>query len=200
MTATMSSPIEKLTHELSKLPGIGGKTALRLVLHILRQPKEYAENLSQSLKQVAQSVMFCSRCFHFTDCDPCALCSHPQRNDQSICVVEESSDLMAIEKTASFRGRYHVLQGSLSPLDGIGPDQLRIRELLQRLKDHAPQEIILATNPSVSGDATALYLSKLIKPLDIKVTRLAAGLAVGSQIEFADPLTLAKAINARLAF
>lgn len=197
---SMTSPIEKLTHELSKLPGIGGKTALRLVLHILRQPREYADNLSQSLQQVAQTVMFCSRCFHFTDINPCSLCQNPNRLDSTLCVVEESSDLLAIERTTTFRGRYHVLQGSLSPLDGVGPDQLRIRELLHRLEHWAPSEIILATNPSVSGDATALYLSKLIKPLGITVSRLAGGLPVGGHIEFTDPLTLSKAIQARLAF
>lgn len=191
------SPLDRLTHELSKLPGVGQKTALRLALYILRQPPQYARSLSQALVEVVEKVHFCSQCFHFTDRDPCSICSDPSRDPQVICVVEDSSDLMAIERTHGYRGVYHVLQGSLSPLDGIGPSQLRVQELLQRLKDNEVREIILATNPNVSGDATALYLSKLIKPLNIQVTKLAAGIPVGGNIEYIDQITLGRALEAR---
>lgn len=191
------SPLDRLTHELSKLPGIGQKTALRLALHILRQPSEYVHALSESLVEAVEKIRFCSSCFHLTECDPCPICTDARRNRQMVCVIEESSDLLAIERTREFRGIYHVLQGALSPLDGVGPENLRIRELLDRLRANEIREVILATNPDVTGDATALYISKIIKPLEIKVTRLAAGIPVGGNIEYIDHLTLARALESR---
>lgn len=191
------SPLDKLTHELSKLPGIGGKTALRLAMFIMRQDSAYARSLSQSLLEVVDKVRFCTSCFHFTHQEPCSLCANAERNKSILCVVEESSDLMAIERTHSFKGLYHVLQGALSPLDGIGPDDLRIRELIERIHKNQVQEIILATNANVTGDATALYISRLVKPLGIKITRLAYGIPVGSQIEYVDQMTLTKALETR---
>src|SRR3990167_747581 len=149
------TPLARLPHELSKLPGIGQKTALRLALYILRQPADYARALSASLVDVVEKIRFCSRCFHLTDCDPCRICADSRRNQRVVCVIEESSDLLAIERTHEFRGVYHVLQGALSPLDGIGPENLRIRELIDRLRQEEILEVILATNPNVTGDATA---------------------------------------------
>lgn len=194
------TPLDRLTHELSKLPGIGQKTALRMALFIMRQEGGYARSLSQALLEVAEKIHFCSRCFHFTHQDPCSLCVDPRRDNHLLCVVEESSDLMALERTQGYRGVYHVLQGALSPLDGIGPDQLRIRELLERIRTGGISEIILATNPNVTGDATALYISRLMKPMGIMLTKLAAGIPVGSQIEYVDQLTLSRALEARRAY
>lgn len=191
------SPFDRLTHELSKLPGIGQKSAMRLALFILRQGPEYAKTLSDSLIELIAKITFCSHCFHFTDRDPCATCSDPKRDSRMICVVEDSADLMALEKTHVYRGRYHVLQGALSPLDGIGPDQLRCRELIERLKKEEVREIILATNPNVTGDATALYLARLLKPFVPRLTRLSSGIPVGGQINYIDSLTLSKALETR---
>ncbi len=191
------SPLDRLTHELAKLPGIGQRTAFRLAMYILRQEGEYARSLSHALLEVAERVSFCSRCFHFTHEDPCSICTDGRREPHLLCVVEDSSDLMAIERTHGYRGYYHVLQGALSPLDGVGPEQLRVRELLARLHQDQIREVILATNPNVTGDATALYLSKTIKPLGIKVTRLAAGIPVGGTIEYIDQMTLSKAMESR---
>lgn len=194
------SPIDRLTEELSKLPGIGGKTALRLAIHILRQPSNYAKALSQALLELVEKMTFCRQCYHFTDGDPCGICADPIRDQAMICVVEDSTDLLAINKTREYRGTFHVLQGSLSPLDGIGPDQLRIAELLQRIQNHKPQEIILATNHTVTGDATALYLSKMIKPLEIRLTRLASGIPVGGDIQYLDHRTLSRAMASRIEY
>lgn len=192
------SAVNRLTHELSKLPGIGQKTALRLVLHILKQPGTYARALAASLMEVAEKVRFCTQCFHLTDVNPCTICVDPKRKKDLLCVVEESSDLMAIERAGGYRGLYHVLQGCLSPLDGIGPEQLRVQELVARL--HSVHEVILATNLSVTGDATALYLAKLIKPAGLRVTKLASGLPVGSEIEYVDHVTLARALESRIEY
>lgn len=191
------TPLDRLTHELSKLPGIGGKTALRLVLYILRQPPQFARSLAESLLEVTEKVGFCSKCFHLSDKEPCSICSDTKRDSHLICTVEESSDLMAIERTGGYRGLYHVLQGALSPLDGIGPDNLRIKELLDRVKDEEIKEVIMATNPNVTGDATALYMSKLLKPTGVRITKLASGIPVGSDIEYVDQMTLARALESR---
>jgi recombination protein RecR len=180
------------------LPGIGRRSALRLALHIVKQPAAYAHALSGALLDVVQKMRFCSQCFHLTSSTPCSICQDDARDASVICVVEESSDLMAIERTHSFRGVYHVLQGSLSPLDGIGPESLRIQELVGRIQAQSVQELILALNPNVTGEATSLYLSRLIKPLNIKVTKLAAGIPVGSDIEYVDQMTLSRAIEARM--
>src|SRR3989338_6853360 len=185
--------LDLLTHELSKLPGVGNKTALRLALFITRQPAQYALNLAKALTEVTSKIRFCSVCFHLTDQELCSICTNPMLDHKILCVVEESSDLMALEKTKIYRGRYHVLQGALSPLDGIGPDNLRVKELIQRLRSESVEEIILATSPNVTGDATALYVSKLIKPLGLRMTKLASGLPVGGDIQYADPVTLSRA-------
>ncbi|MDO8518554.1 MAG: recombination mediator RecR [Deltaproteobacteria bacterium] len=194
------SPFERLTQELSKLPGIGGKTALRLSLHILRQPASYAQGLSQALVDAATRMRFCSRCFFLTEADPCLLCADERRDRRMICVVEDSSDLLALERSRGYRGLYHVLQGALSPLDGIGPENLRITELLSRVKEAVPSEIILATNHDVSGEATALYISKLLKPLGIKLTKLASGIPAGSDVEYLDSATLSRALQSRVEY
>ena len=194
------SPFDRLTQELSKLPGIGGKTALRLALHILRQPASYAQNLSVALTEAATRMRFCSKCFFLTEADPCLFCTDDRRDRRIICVVEDSSDLLALERSRGYRGLYHVLQGALSPLDGIGPESLRISELVGRVKEGAPTEVILATNHDVSGEATALYISKLLKPLTIRLTKLASGIPAGSDVEYVDSATLSRAILSRVEY
>ncbi|EKD42766.1 MAG: Recombination protein RecR [uncultured bacterium] len=194
------SALKQLVHQLSKLPGIGEKTAMRLALFIVRQPSTYAQSMAKALLGVSESFGFCHDCFHLTDQNPCSICQNENRTAKIICVVEDSSDLIALEKSRGFKGRYHVLQGALSPIDGIGPEQLRVQELLGRVHRDSVEEIILATNPTVTGDATALYISKLIHPLRVKVTRLASGLPVGSDIEYMDALTLAKALELRVEY
>ena len=190
-------PLNRLVAQLAKLPGIGEKTAQRLAFHILRQPAEYARDLVTALQEVKAKVRLCTRCFSLTEAELCGICLDPRRDERALCVVESVSDLMAVEKTREFKGRYHVLQGVLSPLDGTGPDQLRIKELLVRLEDGKVEEVIVATNPDVEGEATALYLMRLLKPMGIRVTRLAQGLPMGGDLEFADQATLARALNAR---
>jgi len=192
-----TDPIHRLIGELSRLPGVGEKTATRLAFYILRQPKHYAKNLAQALHDVVEQVRFCSSCQNLTAVDPCQLCADPRRNEMIICVTESVQALRAIEHTSEFRGRYHVLHGALSPLDGIGPEELRIKELLLRLRQTPAEEIVLALNPTVEGDATALYLQKLIAPLGIKMTRLAYGVAVGSDLEYTDQATLTRAYLGR---
>lgn len=197
------NPIDKLVHELAKLPSVGEKTALRLALHILRQPADYGQSLARALNETVAQVGFCRSCCNVAMTDFCGVCADPKRNEEQICVVEDVADLMSIEKTRAFSGRYHVLHGALSPIDGIGPESLRIRELLARLKTDgcAVREIILATNPDVNGDATALYLARLFKPFpEITITKLASGIPVGGHIEFIDSHTLSKALERRLAF
>lgn len=190
-------PLNRLVAQLAKLPGIGEKTAQRLAFHILRAPPEYARDLSTAISEVKQKVHLCQRCFSLTETELCGFCRDERRDDRSLCVVEGVADLMAVEKTREFKGRYHVLHGVLSPLEGIGPDQLRIKELLERLNDGKVEEIIVATNPDVEGEATALYLTRLLKPLGIKVSRIAQGLPMGGDLEFADQATLARALSAR---
>ncbi len=190
-------PLNRLVAQLAKLPGIGEKTAQRLAFFILRAPREYARELSQAVTEVVEKVRLCSRCFALTDGELCALCQDARRDDKVLCVIEGIADQMAIEKTREFKGRYHVLHGVLSPLEGVGPDQLRIKELLGRLQEGKVEEVIVATNPDVEGEATALYLTRLLKPMGIKVTRIAQGLPMGGDLEYADQATLARALTAR---
>jgi recombination protein RecR len=190
-------PLNRLVVELAKLPGIGEKTAQRLAFHILRSPPQYAQDLSAAIAEVVKKVRLCQRCFALTEAELCQMCQDPRRDESVLCVVENVADLMAIEKTREFRGRYHVLHGVLSPLDGTGPDQIRIRELLNRLRDGGTEEVIVATNPDVEGEATALYLTRMLKPMGLKVTRIAQGLPIGSDLEFADQATLSRALAAR---
>ncbi len=197
-----SESVERLVNHLSQLPGIGRKTAQRLALHILRLPRANVEALSAALTDVKEKVRYCSICCNITEDDPCIICSSPKRERSLICVVEEPSDVLALEKTNEYKGLYHVLGGSLSPLDGIGPEDLKIRELLGRISA-APQqadgvrEVILAMNPNVEGEATTIYLTKLLKPLGVKVSRIARGLPIGGDLEFADEATLARALEDR---
>ena len=190
-------PLNRLVAQLAKLPGIGEKTAQRLAFHVLRAPREYARELSVALLEVVEKVRLCSRCFSLTEAELCPLCLDPRRDERTLCVVEGIADQMAIEKTREFKGRYHVLHGVLSPLEGVGPDQLRIKELLVRLEDGKVEEVIVATNPDVEGEATALYLSRLLRPMGIRVSRIAQGLPMGGDLEFADQATLARALSGR---
>ncbi|PNU20690.1 recombination protein RecR [Geothermobacter hydrogeniphilus] len=187
----------RLVAELAKFPGIGKKTATRLAFFLLRQPRAEAEALAGAILELKEKIGFCSRCFHITESDPCPICTDPGRDEGLLCVVEQPQDLIAIERSRSFRGRYHVLQGALSPLDGIGPDQLRFSELLQRLKGGAVRELLVATNFTVEGDATALYLAGQVRPLGIRVTRLAHGIPTGSDLEFVDDATVNRAVEGR---
>ena len=192
-----SKYLELLIEELVKLPSVGQKSAMRLALHLLRVPKEDALRLAEAIRAVRERVGFCGTCGNFSENDPCSMCLDPQRDGAMLCVVEQPGDVMALERAASFRGRYHVLGGALSPLEGTSPDQLRIRQLLERLRSGEVREIILATNPNVNGEATALYLSKLISPLGVKVTRIARGVPMGSDLEYSDLVTLARALEGR---
>lgn len=187
----------RLVGELSKFPGVGRKTAARMAFFLLRQPAVEAEALADAVRELKARIRFCSRCFHMTESDPCAICSDPTRDEQLLCVVEQPQDLLAIERSRSFRGRYHVLHGALSPLDGIGPDELKLRELLQRLADGTIREVLVATNFSIEGEATALYLSRQLRPLGVRVTRLAYGIPMGSDLEFVDEATVNRAVEGR---
>ena len=192
-----SKYLERLVEELTRLPSIGQKSAQRLALHLLRAPREEALALADAIRAMRERVGFCRICGNFTEEDPCLLCSDPQRDAAVVCVVEQPGDVMAFERTAQFKGRYHVLGGALSPLDGTHPDSLRIRELLERLRSGEIQEVILATNPNVAGEATALYLSRLLAPLGVRVTRIARGVPMGSDLEYSDQVTLARALEGR---
>ena len=189
--------IQTLLDEFARLPGIGPKSAQRMVYWILNSDRSSAERLSRAIMEVKDTVHFCSRCFNYAEGDLCEICASPKRDQGIICVVSEPRDIPPIERTAAFMGVYHVLGGSLSPLEGIGPDQLHINELMRRLSDPQVTEVILATNPNVEGETTASYLARLIRPLNIKVTRLASGLPVGGDLEFADEVTLSRAIESR---
>ncbi len=191
-----SSSVERLVTEFGKLPGIGRKTAQRLAFYLMKMERERAQALADAIVAMKDHVRYCSVCFNMTDQDPCPICSDPKRERTMICVVEEPSDVLALERTGAFSGVYHVLGGVLSPLDGIGPDDLRIKELLHRIRDGV-QEVILANNPSVEGEATALYLQKLISPLGTKVSQMARGLPMGGDLEWADALTLTRALEGR---
>jgi len=195
--ALLPAALERIIRELSKLPGVGEKTATRLAYHLLRTSRRDVELLSQALLCLRDEIKFCSVCLGLTDRDPCSLCDDERRDASVLCVVEQPPDVSAIERSGQFKGRYHVLHGRLSPLDGIGPDELRIGELLHRLADGAVREVVIATNLTVEGEATALYLAKLIKPLEIRVTRIAHGLPVGGDVEYADSSTLGRAMDGR---
>jgi len=194
-----ASSVEKLANRLARMPGIGRKSAARLAFYILNLSKEEALELADIIREVKDKVGFCSVCFNISESDPCTVCSDPKRDAGVICVVEETSDAAAIDKVDGFNGMFHVLGGRLSPLDGIGPDDLRIKELLSRLTGEVG-EVIIATNPNVEGEATAIYISKLLKPIGVKVTRIARGLPVGADLEFADSATLGRAIEGRQEF
>lgn len=189
--------LDRLIEDLSKLPGIGKKTATRLALNILRRPAGYAHELSSALAELHTSIKLCSCCFAFSETDPCAICADPKRNSELVCVVEEPGDLMAIEKTASFRGHYHILHGVLSPIDGIGPEELKVRELTARIKNGTVKEVLIATSSTVPGEATASYLIDLLHNAPIKLSRLACGIPMGMDIKYADKHTLARAIESR---
>jgi recombination protein RecR len=192
-----AEPIEKLIDELRKLPGIGSKSAQRLVYSILRRPREDAERLSSAIMEVREKIRFCSRCNNYSDRDPCEYCNNARRSDDTICVVEEPSDILAIERTREYHGRYHVLHGVLSPINGIGPKDLKLKNLLERLREGNVKEVILATNPNVEGEATAIYIAKLLNPIGVKVSRIALGIPVGSDLEYADEVTMSKALEHR---
>jgi recombination protein RecR len=196
MTA-YAKPIDHLIDALTRLPGIGKKTASRLAFHILRSSSSEAQELARAILDVKEKIRLCSICFNLTDEDPCRICQDERRAGEILCVVEGPNDLIAIENTGGFNGRYHVLHGAISPLEGIGPDHLKMKELLERLRKEKISEVILANNPTVEGGATALYLVDLIKPLGIKVTRIAYGIPMGSEIEYSDGMTLSKALEGR---
>lgn len=190
-------PIAKLIEEFSKLPGIGKRSAERLAFHILKQPDESVKRFSEALTEAKEKITFCPVCQSLTDTTPCSICSNPKRDSSVICVVENPKDILAMEKTKEFNGVYHVLHGVISPIDGIGPDDIKIKELLLRTKDNSVKEIIMATNPSIEGEATAMYISNLFKNFNIKVTRIAHGLPVGGELEYADEITLTRALEGR---
>src|SRR6266571_1799067 len=193
----LAAPLERLIERLRKLPGVGAKSAQRLAFHILRGSKDEAQALAAAIVDVKDTIRLCSVCFNITDIDPCLVCADDDRDRSGICVIEEPHNLLAIEKSGQFHGLYHVLHGSLSPLRGIGPDDLKIGPLLERLRDGSVKEVILATNPNVEGEATATYLSRLLKPLGLKVTRIAMGIPVGSDLEFSDEVTISKSLENR---
>jgi recombination protein RecR len=190
-------PIQKLIEEFSRLPGIGGKSAQRLAFYIIRQPKERAESLAAAITNATNNVRYCSVCCNLTDTDPCAVCGNVKRSAKEIMVVEDPRDMAAYERTKEYHGLYHVLHGAISPMHGVGPNDLTIAALLRRVQASPPDEIIVATNPNVEGEATALYISKLLKPLNIKVTRIAHGVPVGGDIEYVDEVTLSRALEGR---
>jgi recombination protein RecR len=201
-TNSSAGPIARLIQQLGKLPGVGQKTAARLAFHILRAPSEDAAALAASIVELRQRIRFCSVCWDFTEADPCALCADARRDPGLVCAVAQPQDLWAIERTGGYRGRYHVLHGVLSPLDGIGPEDLRVDQLVRRCggapgDPQAVREVIVATNPSVEGEATAVYLAKLLRPLGVRVSRIATGVPMGGELEYADRLTLARAIEGR---
>jgi recombination protein RecR len=189
--------VQELIDELGRLPGIGPKSAQRIAFHLLKLPREDALRLSQAIVDAKDKVSFCTRCFNVAEGDECAICLDSRRDTTVVCVVEEPRDIVALEKTQDYRGRYHVLQGAINPIEGVGPDQLRIGELLQRLATEEIAEVILCTNPNLEGDATAMYLSRQLQPLGVKVTRLAFGLPVGGDLEYADEVTLGRALEGR---
>jgi len=187
----------RLVGELAKLPGIGRKTAARLAFHVLRQPDSAASALADAILELKRNIRFCSRCFHVTEDDPCPLCTDATRDDRQLCVVEQPQDLLAIERSHAYKGRYHVLHGALSPLDGVGPEDLKLNELITRLGEGGVEELLVATNFTVEGEATALYIARLVKPLGIRVTRPAHGIPVGSDLEYIDEATVTSAVEGR---
>ncbi len=194
---TEVEPLARLIEQLQRLPGIGAKGAQRLAFHLLRQPREEVDQLLDAVRDVKEQISYCSVCSNITDTDPCYYCTHPSRNQRVICVVEDPHNVTAVENTKEFKGTYHVLMGALSPLQGVGPDDLKIKSLLERVSKDTVDEVILATNPNVEGEATAIYLGKLLKSIGVRVTRIAMGLPVGSDLEYADEVTLHKAMTGR---
>jgi recombination protein RecR len=192
-----AEPMARLIDELKKLPGVGGKSAQRLAFHILRSSGEDAEALASAIRNLKEKLHLCSVCNNITDIDPCSYCSSPTRNQHLVCVVEEPTNIASVEKTRSYNGVYHVLHGAISPLHGIGPEQLRIPSLLKRIENGSVDEVIIATNPTIEGEATAVHLTQMIKPSGVKVTRIATGIPAGSDIEYADEVTMLKAIEGR---
>lgn len=192
-----AGPVQDLIDELGKLPGIGPKSAQRIAFHLLKLSKQDAGRLAVAITEAKDRVAFCERCFNIAEGDECGICGDGRRDPTVLCVVEEPKDIVAVERTGEFHGRYHVLQGSISPIEGIGPDQLKVKELVARLEPENVQEVILCTDPDIEGEATAMYLSRLLKPLGLKVTRIASGLPAGGELEYADELTLGRALEGR---
>ena len=195
--AVYTQPVQALIDELGRLPGIGPKSAQRIAFHLLKMPADDVNRLAMSITDAKARVRFCVRCWNFADGDLCPICLDDRRDTTTLCVVEESRDIVSIEKTGEFRGRYHVLLGAMSPLDGIGPEQLKMKELFARLEPEGVQEVIVCTNPNTEGEVTALYLARMLKPFGIRVTRIASGLPVGGDLEYADELTLGRALEGR---
>ena len=191
------APVQRLIDELARLPGIGQKSAQRLAFHLLHIEEEDARRLAEAITEMRRQVRLCTRCFNVTDTEECSICRDPRRDTTLVCVVERAQDIVVVERTQEFRGRYHVLGGAISPIEGIGPEQLRMRELVARIDAEGIEEVIAATNPTVEGDTTALYLARLLKPLGVKVTRLASGLPVGGDLDYADEITLGRALAGR---
>jgi recombination protein RecR len=192
-----AASVQELIDELGRLPGIGPKSAQRIAFHLLKVDKEEALRLARAVTEVKERTSLCTRCFNVAEAELCSLCTDPRRDPSVVCVVEDPRDIVAVEKTGEFRGRYHVLQGAINPIEGIGPDQLRVRELLARIEPEGIGEAILCTNPNLEGEATAMYLARLLKPLGVRVTRIASGLPVGGDLEYADELTLGRALEGR---
>ncbi|MGI6776796.1 MAG: recombination mediator RecR [Acetivibrionales bacterium] len=192
-----AAPIAKLIEEFEKLPGVGHKTAQRLAFHVLTLPEEKARSLANAIIGAKQKIKYCSFCNNLTDTDTCSICSNPARDPSLICVVEDPRDVVAMERTREFKGLYHVLHGAISPMEGIGPDDIKIKDLLARIRQGGVKEVILATNPNIEGEATAMYISKLLKPFGIKTSRIAHGIPIGGDLEYADEITLAKALEGR---
>ena len=197
MASTYAPPVQALIDELGRLPGIGPKSAQRIAFHLLKASGDDVARLASSITEAKARVRFCARCWNVADAELCPICADDRRDSSLLCVVEESRDIVAIERTGEYNGRYHVLLGAMSPLDGIGPEQLKVRELLVRLEPEGVEEVILCTNPNIEGEATALYLARLLAPLGVRVTRLASGLPVGGDLEYADELTLGRALEGR---
>lgn len=197
MAGAYAAPVQDLIDELGRLPGVGPKSAQRIAFHLLKLSKDDAMRLSRAIGEAKDRVAWCDRCFNLSEGPLCGICADDRRDGTMVCVVEEPKDLVAVEKTGEYRGRYHVLQGAISPIEGIGPDQLRVKELLTRLDPEGITEVILCTNPNIEGEATAMYLARLLAPLGLKVTRIASGLPVGGDLEYADELTLGRALEGR---
>lgn len=200
LPAGFARPVAELIGHLKKLPGIGEKSAARLAFHILKAERDDVEGLSRALLEVKDKISLCRVCFNITDENPCAICADPRRDSSLVCVVEEPADMLAIERTGRFRGKYHVLHGVLSPLDGIGPEDIRIDELMQRIKAQKVSEVILAVNPSTEGETTSIYLAKILQPLGVKITRIAYGIPMGGDLKYSDDMTLIRAIESRREF
>ena len=197
MANAYTPPVQALIDELGRLPGIGPKSAQRIAFHLLKVPADDANRLAHAIRDAKDKVRFCERCFNVAEAELCSFCADDRRDSSIICVVEESRDIVSVERTGEFNGRYHVLLGAMSPLEGIGPEQLKIRELLNRLGPEGVQEVVVCTNPNTEGEVTAMYLARMLKPLGLKVTRLASGLPVGGDLEYADELTLGRALEGR---